>query len=125
MKPSLERLVALAATTGFRVETLEKAIRLGDIVADVGRHPLLSPALALKGGSALNLCFGEPRRYSIPSSRRIHPTSIRGVCAGRRDSIRSRSSTRARTRARPSSVRAAARGVWPPRAGIGMSSQRR
>src|SRR3989442_4914000 len=65
MKPSLERLVALAATTGFRVETLEKAIRLGDIVADVGRHPLLSPALALKGGSALNLCFGEPRRLSV------------------------------------------------------------
>ena len=55
MKPSLERLVALAATTGFRAETLEKAIRLGDIVADVGRHPLLSPALALKSGSALNL----------------------------------------------------------------------
>src|SRR5438093_13748983 len=57
------------------------------------------------------------RSYSTPSSRRIHPTSIRGVCAGRRDSIRSRSSTRARTRARPSSVCAATRGVWPPRGG--------
>lgn len=63
--PSLEQLVALTAATGFRSETLEKVIRLGGIAADVGRHPLLSRALALKGGTALNLCFGEPRRLSV------------------------------------------------------------
>lgn len=65
MSPSRERLVALAAATRFRAETLEKVIRLGGIAADVARHPLLSRALALKGGTALNLCFGAPQRLSV------------------------------------------------------------
>lgn len=55
----------LAAETGFRAETLEKVIRLGEVAGDVARHPLLSRALVLKGGTAINLCFGEPRRLSV------------------------------------------------------------
>ncbi len=55
----------LAAQTGFRAETLERVIRLGEIAGDVARHPLLSRALVLKGGTAINLCFGEPRRLSV------------------------------------------------------------
>ena len=32
---------------------------------NVSRQPVLSRALALKGGTALNLCFGPPRRLSV------------------------------------------------------------
>jgi len=44
---------------------LEKVARLGDFAANVGRDRLLSRVLALKGGTALNLCFGPPRRLSV------------------------------------------------------------
>lgn len=63
--PSLERLKALSRDTGFRETTLEKLLRLGEILADIGRHPLLSNVLVLKGGTALNLCFGAPSRLSV------------------------------------------------------------
>lgn len=58
-------LDGLASDTGFRRETLEKVLRLGELLADVSGHPLLSSALALKGGTALNLCFGSPARLSV------------------------------------------------------------
>jgi len=62
MNLSAEHIEGLATETGFRPETLEKVIRLGEFAADVGRHPLLSRVLALKGGTALNLMFGSPVR---------------------------------------------------------------
>ncbi len=65
MNLSAEYIEGLATETGFRPETLEKVIRLGEFAADVGRHPLLSRALALKGGTALNLMFGSPARLSV------------------------------------------------------------
>ncbi len=65
MKPSRRYLGGLATETGFREETLEKVLRLGEVVADISRHPLLSSVLALKGGTALNLCFSTPRRLSV------------------------------------------------------------
>jgi predicted nucleotidyltransferase component of viral defense system len=40
-------------------------IRLGEMAADISRHPLLSRVLALKGGTALNLMFGSPARLSV------------------------------------------------------------
>lgn len=55
----------LARSTGFRPETLEKVIRLGEVVDSVARHELLSRTLALKGGTALNLFFGPPQRLSV------------------------------------------------------------
>jgi len=60
-----EHIEGLATETGFRPETLEKVIRLGEFATDVGRHPLLSRVLALKGGTALNLMFGSPARLSV------------------------------------------------------------
>lgn len=60
-----ETIRRLATETGFRSETLEKVIRLGEFAADVGRHPLLSRVLVLKGGTALNLMFGSPARLSV------------------------------------------------------------
>jgi len=65
MNLSAEHLDGLAVKTGFRPETLEKVIRLGELAADIGRHPLLSRVLALKGGTALNLLFGSPVRLSV------------------------------------------------------------
>lgn len=65
MSASLEYLERCAAETGFRVAALEKVVRLGELAADISRHPLLGKALALKGGTALNLGFGSPRRLSV------------------------------------------------------------
>jgi hypothetical protein len=36
---SLEFLERCAAETGFRVSVLEKVARLGELAADIGRHP--------------------------------------------------------------------------------------
>jgi predicted nucleotidyltransferase component of viral defense system len=65
MIPSLEYLERCAADTGFQVASLEKVARLGEFAADAARHAFLGSALALKGGTALNLCFGAPRRLSV------------------------------------------------------------
>lgn len=65
MNVSLEYLQRCAAQTGYRVEPLEKVVRLGGMAADVARHPFLGSVLALKGGTAFNLCFGPPQRLSV------------------------------------------------------------
>ena len=65
MSVSLEYLTQCAAETGYRVEPLEKVVRLGDLAGDIARHPLLGQVLALKGGTALNLCYGPPKRLSV------------------------------------------------------------
>ena len=65
MSVSQERLRDASAETGFRAEALEKVIRLGELASDVFSHPFLGPALALKGGTALNLAFGPPPRLSV------------------------------------------------------------
>ena len=63
--PSREQLSAWARETGYREVILEKVSRLLDLLADANRHPLLSRVLVLKGGTALNLGFGMPRRLSV------------------------------------------------------------
>ena len=63
--PSAEQLGRLATETGFRANTLEKVMRLLEVLADLRRHPLLSRVLLLKGGTALNLGFGTPQRLSV------------------------------------------------------------
>ena len=65
MTISLEYLERCSAETGFPVAGLEKVARLGEMAAEVGRHPLLSDVLLLKGGTALNLAFGPPERLSV------------------------------------------------------------
>jgi len=65
MKVSLAYLERCSAQTGYTVSPLEKVVRLGDFAGDITRHPYLSHVLALKGGTALNLCFGQPRRLSV------------------------------------------------------------
>ena len=65
MNVSLEYLQRCAAQTGYRTEAMEKVVRLGGMAADVARHPILGSVLALKGGTAFNLCFGQPKRLSV------------------------------------------------------------
>lgn len=65
MSVSLEYLQRCSAETGYAVGPLEKVIRLGEMAGEIGRHPLLGRVLALKGGTALNLCHGAPRRLSV------------------------------------------------------------
>ena len=65
MSLSPEFLNRTSAETGFSQSMLEKAARLGELATNISRHPLLGAALALKGGTALNLCFGPPRRMSV------------------------------------------------------------
>jgi predicted nucleotidyltransferase component of viral defense system len=62
MRISKERLEAVAETTGFRAEVLEKAIHLLSLLDGFRSHPFLNKRLVLKGGTALNLFnFNLPR----------------------------------------------------------------
>ncbi len=54
-----------AATTGFRPETLEKVIRLLDLLDGLRSHPFLKSRIALKGGTALNLFIFDVPRLSV------------------------------------------------------------
>jgi hypothetical protein len=65
MSASLAFLERCRAETGFGVVGLEKVVRLGAMAGEIGRHPLLSKVLALKGGTALNLAYGPPERLSV------------------------------------------------------------
>lgn len=61
----MEFLDRLAAETGYLPTPLEKVSRLGEMAAGIARHPFLKESLVLKGGTALNLCFGAPQRLSV------------------------------------------------------------
>jgi len=65
MNISLEYLERCAAETGFQIRPLEKVARLGETASHFARHPILGESLVLKGGTALNLCFGAPKRLSV------------------------------------------------------------
>jgi predicted nucleotidyltransferase component of viral defense system len=65
MNLSLAFLDRCAAETGYLAGSLEKVTRLGETAGDIARHPFLNNSLVLKGGTALNLCFGAPKRLSV------------------------------------------------------------
>jgi len=65
MNVSLKYLERCSAQTGYPVPPLEKIVRLGKMAGDATRHPFLGSVLALKGGTALNLCSGPPKRLSV------------------------------------------------------------
>jgi len=54
MNLSRDVLLRLADASGFREVTLEKVIRLSEVLGDIARHPLLASALVLKGGTWLS-----------------------------------------------------------------------
>jgi predicted nucleotidyltransferase component of viral defense system len=65
MNLSKERLLTEAATTGFRPDTLEKALRLLSLLTGLRSHPFLKERLGLKGGTALNLFVFDVPRLSV------------------------------------------------------------
>lgn len=82
-----DELIRLAAIHGFREATLEKVIRLGEFLAQVGRHPVLRQVLLLKGGTALNLCFGPPLRLSVDLDFNYVGSQDRGVMLEQRPEV--------------------------------------
>jgi hypothetical protein len=65
MLPTGRRLQELAQETGFDVASLEKVVRLAELLEGIGGLDGLATRLALKGGTALNLAFGVPSRLSV------------------------------------------------------------
>lgn len=65
MNLSLQDLQAEAAATGFSMETLDKVIRLIDLLNAFRSHPFLKDRMVLKGGTALNLFVFDLPRLSV------------------------------------------------------------
>lgn len=63
--PSLQTLQNLAAETGHQPDTLEKVLRLLDLLQEIAGDPTASGALALKGGTALNVFYFNLDRLSV------------------------------------------------------------
>ena len=47
--PTVQTLQRLAAETGYRLDTLEKVLRLLELLDEIVQDPVLSQRLALKG----------------------------------------------------------------------------
>ena len=64
-RPSAPQLQSLVDATGYPANTLEKFIRLLDLLQAIARDPFLSGRLALKGGTALNAFHLDLPRLSL------------------------------------------------------------
>ncbi len=65
MQFSKQYLSSLAAQTGFIKETLEKVLRLAEVLRFLNGDSLIGGKLALKGGTAINLTAAELPRLSV------------------------------------------------------------
>ena len=65
MNPSIEKLEAEAGTTGFRVDMLEKVVRLLRVLEGMRDHPFLKCKLAITGGTALSHFIFDVPRLSV------------------------------------------------------------
>ena len=63
--PSVQTLQRLAGETGYRPDTLEKVLRLLDLLDEIAGDPMLSERLVLKGGTALNVFHLDLDRLSV------------------------------------------------------------
>ena len=63
--PTVQTLQRLAAETGYRLDTLEKVLRLLELLEEIAQDPVLSRRLALKGGPALNVFYLDLDRLSV------------------------------------------------------------
>jgi predicted nucleotidyltransferase component of viral defense system len=68
MMISKERIIAEAASTGFRPEVFEKVAQLFSLLQAIWKHPFLKNRLVLKGGTALNLFILNVPRLSVDYS---------------------------------------------------------
>ncbi|MBU6407665.1 MAG: nucleotidyl transferase AbiEii/AbiGii toxin family protein [Alphaproteobacteria bacterium] len=63
--PSLQTLQQLASDTGYQPGTLEKVLRLLDLLQEIASEDLLADRFALKGGTALNMFHLALDRLSV------------------------------------------------------------
>ena len=63
--PTVQTLQRLAAETGYRLDTLEKVLRLLELLDEIGEDPVLSQRLALKGGTARDVFYLDLDRLSV------------------------------------------------------------
>ncbi len=63
--PSLQTLQNLASDTGYQPGTLEKVLRLLDLLQEIASDDLLANRFALKGGTALNVFHLALDRLSV------------------------------------------------------------
>lgn len=63
--PSLQTLQKLAGETALQPGTLEKVIRLLDLLEEMSADPVLKDKVALKGGTALNVFYLKLDRLSV------------------------------------------------------------
>ena len=62
VKADLERI---AIDTGFIQNSVEKVLRLMDVLDQISRHPFLKHCFVLKGGTALNVFYFDLPRLSV------------------------------------------------------------
>ena len=63
--PSAQTLQRIAGETGLQAGTLEKVLRLMDLLQEIARDPVLAERLVLKGGTALNVFHLKLDRLSV------------------------------------------------------------
>ena len=65
MKFDAAQITRLAADTRFPADTLEKVLRLRELLIELHKHPFLRGRLVLKGGTAINLFYLDLARLSV------------------------------------------------------------
>ena len=63
--PSAQTLQRIAGETGHQPGTVEKVLRLLDLLTEINRDPFLTGRLVLKGGTALNVFHLDLDRLSV------------------------------------------------------------
>jgi predicted nucleotidyltransferase component of viral defense system len=65
MKFDVAHLQAIANTSGFPPDNLEKVLRLRELLTEFHKHPFLRDRVVLKGGTAINLFYLDLVRLSV------------------------------------------------------------
>jgi len=87
MNLSLQDLQAEAAATGFSPDTLDKVIRLIDLLNAIRSHPFLKDRMVLKGGTALNLFVFNLPRLSVDIDLNYVGSADRKVMLAEREKV--------------------------------------
>jgi predicted nucleotidyltransferase component of viral defense system len=74
--PSAQTLQRIATETCLPAATLEKVLRLMDILQEISRDPVLAERLVLKGGTALNIFHLKLDRLSVDIDLKIPSPSM-------------------------------------------------
>ncbi len=87
MRLSLQDLQAEAAATGFSPDTLDKVIRLIELLNAFRSHPFLKNRMVLKGGTALNLFVFDLPRLSVDIDLNYVGSADRKVMLAEREKV--------------------------------------